>query len=101
MSWTDDELLEIWNKGAEYSTGDPADWRLDECGALMRRQHYGDRNSPEGWEVDRIAPDGGDSLDNLRPLQWQNHAATGDGPIVCVVKAVPFVNKRLINKPIS
>lgn len=40
---------------------------------------YGNRDSRFGWEVDHINLNGGDNLDNLRPLHWKNNVAKSDG----------------------
>jgi hypothetical protein len=54
--------------------------RKDRCGALICRENFGSRESL-GWEIDHIVPvsmGGGDDLDNLQPLQWQNNESKGD-----------------------
>jgi len=47
-------------------------------GALMWREGYGNTSSKLGWEIDHIvevSAGGGDGLDNLQALQWENHRA--------------------------
>lgn len=81
---------QVWAKGRIASGNDPQVWRLDECGAWIRRGEYGNRNSMYGWEVDHIVSvdhGGTDAPSNLRPLQWQNNAAKGAGRLSCAVKA--------------
>ena len=92
MSFTDDDVTNVWNKGKIRNGYDPKLWRLDACGALMSRDAYGDRKSQYGWEVDHISPGGSDKLENLRPLQWKNNVAKSDGKLKCVVKAVGSKN---------
>ena len=58
----------------------------------MAWQSYGDCESPYGWEIDHINPNGGDGIGNLQPLQWQNNRAKGDGPLVCAVTAEGVYN---------
>lgn len=67
---------------------DPKVWRKDTCEAWIGRKFYGDHDSPYGWDIDHIKPKsegGGDELSNLRPLQWENNAATQAGRLKCVV----------------
>lgn len=92
--WTDAELQAVWNRGVivqgEYATKE----RKDTCGAWIHFDKYGDTTeNGYGWEVDHKKPvskGGGDEIDNLQPLQWQNNRAKGDDyPAFdyCVVKA--------------
>ncbi|TGK42469.1 HNH endonuclease signature motif containing protein [Leptospira andrefontaineae] len=83
MSWTDDVIQKVWEKGKEASPNDPKDWRKDECTAWMKRNEYGNRNSKYGWEIDHINPKGSDELSNLRPLQWENNNDKSDGRLKC------------------
>jgi hypothetical protein len=46
--------------------------RLDENEHTMVWSAYGDQRHPSGWAVFRIDPNGGDELENLRPLSYQN-----------------------------
>ncbi len=77
---------DVWSKGQTVS-GDPTgrEWRKDACGAWIEHNSYGNRSSPFGWEVDHINPNGGDGLDNLRPLHWKNNLAKSDGASECPV----------------
>jgi hypothetical protein len=59
---------------------DPAVWRYDDYGHLIRFADYGDRQSAYGWEIDHIHATmlgGSDSLDNLRPLHCRQNASLG------------------------
>ncbi len=50
--------------------------KMDVFGSLMWREAYGNANSKLGWEIDHIVPveaGGGDDLDNLQALQWENN----------------------------
>ncbi|MEZ0224620.1 MAG: HNH endonuclease signature motif containing protein [Alphaproteobacteria bacterium] len=72
--------LAVWMKGRHIPGYDPAVWRWDYFGAVMKYAEYGSRSSPFGWEVDHIvasAIGGSDRLDNLRPLHWKNNASLG------------------------
>jgi hypothetical protein len=72
----------VWKKGGVSPLWSPDVARYDYRGNLIFRQHYGDRNSPFGWEIDHIAPyslDPSDLLSNLRPVQWRLNAARQPG----------------------
>ncbi len=83
MSWTDEEIQKVWEKGQKVTGNDPNLWRKDECSAWMSRKEYGNRKSDYGWEIDHISPGGSDSLSNLRPLQWENNNDKSDGRLKC------------------
>jgi hypothetical protein len=87
MSFTDEMIQQVWEKGKTVPNYNKDKWRKDQCGAWISREKYGKRNSKHGWEIDHIDPKGGDKLSNLRPLQWENNVATGEGRLKCVVTA--------------
>ncbi|MCW7497656.1 HNH endonuclease [Leptospira levettii] len=94
MSWTDEEIQKVWEKGQRDPYNDPNVWRKDECGAWMNRAPYGNRNFDYGWEIDHISPGGSDSLSNLRPLQWKNNVDKSDGRLKCNI--VSDGNKNVV-----
>jgi hypothetical protein len=85
MTFTDEDIQQVWNKGTIISGYDYSLYRQDVCKAWMDRKQYGNRDSILGWEIDHIDPNGGDSLSNLRPLQWKNNATRQDGKLTCPV----------------
>lgn len=85
MGFPAEIIKKVWEKAATVPENSPDEWRKDECGAWIGRDHYGNRSSQYGWEVDHItcvALGGSDALSNLRPLQWQNNASRQDGRLV-------------------
>ena len=95
MNWPEETVQEVWEKGVLAPGADSRTLRLDACGAWIARGQYGNRQSAYGWEIDHIDPHGPDDLPNLLPLQWENNARKGDGPLVCVVKATGGDNRRI------
>lgn len=72
----DERMIEaVWRRGT-FVPG--YTWRKDKCGAPIKREDYGNRESKYGWEIDHINPDGSDNLENLQPLQWKNNVAKSD-----------------------
>ena len=87
MPFSDERIQEVWEKGRIVSGNNPDVWRKDQCGAWINRNQYGNRDSKYGWEIDHINPEGGDNLNNLRPLQWKNNLSKSEGRLRCVVTA--------------
>jgi hypothetical protein len=86
MSFSEEDIQKVWEKGKTASPNDPNKYRKDDCDAWMSRNAYGNRDSDYGWEIDHIDPDGGDNLENLRPLQWENNVDKSDKKrLTCVV----------------
>ena len=69
----------VWNK-AEV-TRKHAPLKTDALGSLIWREGYESTNSKLGWEIDHIKPvsqGGGDELENLQALQWENNRRKRD-----------------------
>jgi len=96
MSFSNETIQRVWEKGTVVPGNDPIYWRQDQCKAWIGRNHYGNRNSEYGWEIDHIEPEsdgGSDELSNLRPLQWQNNSSKQDGRLTCSITAVGINNR--------
>ncbi len=75
------EINSVWAKGKPVPFFDPAIWRQDSFGSLMKRSDYGDCSSIYGWEIDHVQPMsllGSDTLDNKQPLNWKNNRSKSD-----------------------
>ena len=95
MAYDEGTVRAVWDKGEVTANADPEVWRKDACGAWIRRDFYGDRDSQFGWEIDSVVPksDGGDDdLLNLRPLHWRNREGRRAGRLACSVTARGWLN---------
>ena len=87
-AFNDETVQQVWEqKGRVIPGQDAGIWRKDECGAWVRRDHYGNRHSEFGWEIAHIHPAGPTEIANLRVLQWENHLAGGTDHLICCVTA--------------
>ena len=69
----------VWEKAQVSAAYRPL--RVDAFGSLIWKEAYGNTNSKLGWEIDHIRPvasGGGDEIENLQPLQWENNRRKGD-----------------------
>ena len=80
---SEEEVQEVWEKAQIVSGKETERWRKDQCGAWMKRDQYGNRDSVYGWE--KHHPSGTDDLEKRIPLQWKNNVTTGEGSLKCPV----------------
>ncbi len=90
MSYTDEELDQIWKKATfSGSKNEEIGFRKDLCGAWIKRNQFG-KEGNYGWEVDHIYPVSKAKADgvseelyndfrNLQPLHHKNNGAEGKG----------------------
>ena len=57
---------QVWENARAMPDKDPTEWRKDECGAWIKREHYGNNTSEFGWKIERVSP-GGDTVFVRRP----------------------------------
>ena len=108
---TKELIKNVWEKGRIIDGYNKTIIRQDACGAWIRFDNYGDRNSVFGWEIDHIYPKSKlrernvpdeeiDYMDNLRPLNWVNNDSKGmDYPVYhAKIKAVDDKNDECDNE---
>lgn len=83
-TYTNDLILQVWEKGTIVPGFDSREFRKDVCGAWMCFSKYGIRADDKGWEIDHVYPKAkikpeknADILLNLRPMQWENGVSKG------------------------
>ncbi len=72
MAFSDEMIQQVWEKGRGTFDQDSSIWRQDECGAWMKREHYGNQHSDYGWKIENVSIGGPDIVQNLRPFHCQN-----------------------------
>jgi hypothetical protein len=95
MSFDEETIQQVWEKGAVAPPNDPNLWRKDAAKAWIYREKYGNRDSKFGWEIDHKDPGGGNDLSNLQPLQWQNNVSKQKGRLDPVVTSKGVENIEL------
>lgn len=89
MTWSEDQIQNVWDHAIAVDGYDMNRFRKDACGAWIIRDKYGDKDSLYGWEIDHIVPQSlleekgfnQNSIDNplnLRALQHDNNASKSD-----------------------
>jgi hypothetical protein len=67
----------VWKKAAVIPGRNPAEYRKDGMGNVIRFTHHGNTASEYGWHIDHRIPKtgagGSDHLDNLVPLHWREN----------------------------
>lgn len=98
MSFTDEQIQSVWEKGQVVPDCNKNEWRKDSCGAWIYRADYGDRTATYGWEIDHVYPKDKlkekkipqskwDEMPNLRPMHWENNnSKDNDYPTYTAVK---------------
>lgn len=84
-AFAESSLDQIWAKAHIIDFGhELAGLRKDDLGNIIKKDAYGDRSSPYGWEKDHVYPSslgGSDRLPNIRPLHWRaNILKSNTGP---------------------
>lgn len=103
MTPNKDAIIEkLWLKARAVEGYDSSLFRLDACGAWIRRDCYGDMHNAFGWGVDLIFPQklgGTPIMENMRALHYRNIQSKGsDYPSYrTAVKAEGSMNVDCVN----
>jgi hypothetical protein len=93
MTYAEDVILKVWQKGQIDEYNIPNNFRKDNCGAWIERTEYENANSPFGWYIDKINRDSGsEDIANLYPVHSKNNVRNQDGTINCKVTSVGTTN---------
>lgn len=87
MTYTDEMIQAVWEKGRGMPDRNVDEWRKDQCGAWLQRGQYHNPHSEYGWEILNTMPGPGTELDNLAPFHWQNGFDVALGQPQCRVQA--------------
>ena len=87
MAFDDKTIERVWQKARAMTEPTSELWRQDECGAWIRRDHYGAAHSEFGWKIENVSAGGADVLENLRPFHHANGFDRATRQARCHVKA--------------
>ena len=90
----------MWEKAVRAAgprSNSNADWGKDACGAWIRRGDYGRIGLSYAWKIGHIRPvaEGGNGLENLQLLQWENNESKEAGKLDCVVTSQGTTNVKV------
>lgn len=87
MEYSEGLIQDVWEKARATGDQDRGTWRKDECGAWMRREHYGRTQSEFGWKIENVSDGEPETLRNLRPFNCANGFDRANGRAHCRVTA--------------
>jgi hypothetical protein len=81
MAFSEKLIQKVWEKGRVAQNNDPDSYRKDEYGAWIKRDQFDADNSElsYGWTIDLVIPEskgGKCTLNNLKPIHWENSSRT-------------------------
>lgn len=86
MTIDENMVQAVWEKGRGMLEQDISEWRKDQCGAWLYRQHYNTK-SEHGWKIVNVKPGSPDHVENLQPFHWENDFDIANNKPRCRVTA--------------
>lgn len=101
MKIDEDIVQAIWEKGRAMADQDPTQWRMDECGAWIYREHYGLTDTDFGWKIEKVTPGVSDGPNGFRPFHHRNGYNIANGAPHCHVTAnrTDLAARGYVDKP--
>lgn len=87
MELSEETVQAVWEKARAGLERDTNEWRQDQCGAWLRRDHYNSSDSEFGWKIENLVPGGEPVADNLQPFHRENTYDIANGRPHCRVTA--------------
>lgn len=98
----DEEIVQaVWQKGRAMSDRNPSEWRKDQCGAWIRRDQFENTHSEFGWKILKVVAGGGNDPGSLQPFQRENSFDIENGRPQCRVTAdrTDFAPGQSVDQP--
>ena len=54
MAFSEEMIQQVWERARVSADREPTVWREDQCGAWIRREHYGRADSEFGWKIESV-----------------------------------------------
>lgn len=87
MTFSEEVIQQVWEKGRAVNDRDSNEWRKDECGAWIHRSNYGSSTHEFGWTIKNVVAGGEDTVQNYRPFHRENEFNRNTGEAHCKVIA--------------
>jgi hypothetical protein len=87
MEYNEELVQQVWEKARANSDVPMTQWREDECGAWIGREHYGDTDSQFGWVILNVSAGRPDSIEHLRAFHHRNSYDIANQNAKCHVTA--------------
>ncbi len=98
MGYSDKFVQQVWEKAHPIREMNPDLWRMDPCGAWIKRTDYGKTMSDFGWRIDSTE-DRGWKVEKLKPLHVQNEVDKNRGDVITKVTSEGRYNVQANERP--
>jgi hypothetical protein len=87
MGWDEELIQRVWEQARAFHGRDASQWRQDQCGAWLHRDHYDRGDSEFGWRILDTQPGPSDSPEGLAAFHVGNGFDVASGHPKCRVSA--------------